>query len=68
MKSLISCLTIILAIFALNSCNTFSGMGKDLQAGGRAITNAANDASSSNKTTTNTQTVGKPVTTTQTQQ
>jgi predicted small secreted protein len=43
---------IALVILSLNGCNTFSGMGKDLQAGGKAITNAANDASPSKKSTT----------------
>ena len=51
--SLIASLAAIsIAAICLNGCNTFSGMGKDLQAGGRAITNAANGASPSHKSTT----------------
>jgi predicted small secreted protein len=69
MKSLMSYLAILLFLFSLNGCNTFSGMGKDLQAGGKAITNAANEVSPSSTTTkktTNNQTIGNQVTTTET--
>lgn len=31
------------ALFALSACNTFEGMGKDVQQGGAAITDTAND-------------------------
>jgi predicted small secreted protein len=69
-KSLITSLTAItIAALCLNGCNTFSGLGKDLQAGGKAITNAANDSSSHKSTTTTktSTTVGTPTTTTTTQ-
>ena len=34
-------LVAVTALFSLGACNTFSGMGEDLQKGGRAIQNAA---------------------------
>ncbi len=33
----------ILTSFALSGCNTVSGLGKDVQAGGHALTRAANE-------------------------
>jgi len=30
------------AIFSLTSCNTFDGMGQDIQKGGKVISDAAN--------------------------
>ncbi len=36
-------LVLITALFLLAACNTFEGMGKDLQAAGRDLTNAADD-------------------------
>ncbi len=32
------------ALFALSACNTFEGMGQDVQQGGEAITDTANEA------------------------
>jgi len=34
------------ALFALSACNTFEGMGRDVQQGGEAITDTANEAQS----------------------
>ncbi|MBX7255782.1 MAG: entericidin A/B family lipoprotein [Candidatus Hydrogenedentes bacterium] len=46
MKRIIATLSLILAVAilgaCLNGCNTFRGIGKDIQAGGRAIERAAN--------------------------
>lgn len=32
---------VLLAVLALAACNTVQGMGRDLQAGGRAVSSAA---------------------------
>lgn len=46
-------IAILVTALCLSACNTFSGMGKDIEAGGKAITNAANhDSSPPKKTTT----------------
>ncbi len=46
MKRYIKTVTFILAVamlgLCLDGCNTFRGVGKDIQAGGRAIERAAN--------------------------
>ena len=39
--TLISLLTLIVATFSLNACNTVEGVGQDLQKGGRALQDAA---------------------------
>jgi predicted small secreted protein len=31
----------LIAVFGLSGCNTFAGMGKDVQSGGRALENQA---------------------------
>lgn len=36
-------LVIIAAVFAVTGCNTISGAGKDVEAGGKAIEKAADD-------------------------
>ena len=36
-------LVIIAAVFAFSGCNTISGAGKDIEAGGKAIEKAADD-------------------------
>ncbi len=38
----ITLLTMFTAAFSLTSCNTFNGLGQDMQKGGRAISDAAN--------------------------
>jgi predicted small secreted protein len=40
MKKLI---VIIAAVFAVTGCNTISGAGKDIEAGGKAVEKAADD-------------------------
>jgi predicted small secreted protein len=37
-------LTVAAAAFLVSACNTVSGLGKDAQAAGRAVTGAAEDA------------------------
>ncbi|OYV34360.1 MAG: entericidin [Thiomonas sp. 20-64-5] len=44
MKSLLSLLLLAATLLSLTACNTVAGVGKDLKAGGQAITNAADQA------------------------
>ncbi|OIQ79080.1 entericidin B membrane lipoprotein [mine drainage metagenome] len=44
MKSLLSALLLAATLLSLSACNTVAGMGKDLKAGGQAISNAADQA------------------------
>jgi predicted small secreted protein len=44
MKPLLSVLLLVATLLSLSACNTVAGMGKDLKAGGQAITNAAEQA------------------------
>ena len=36
----------LVALFALSACNTFEGVGQDVQQGGEAITDSANEVQS----------------------
>jgi predicted small secreted protein len=44
MKTLLSIVLLAATLMGLSACNTVAGMGKDLKAGGQAITNAAEQA------------------------
>lgn len=44
LKKITLVLTLAMAIPALSACNTIAGMGKDAQAGGEAVEEAAEDA------------------------
>ena len=41
MKKFLTTIIFISFVFGLTACNTFSGAGKDIQQGGKAITKAA---------------------------
>ncbi len=41
MRKLIIAVVVMLLPLAIASCNTFKGMGQDMEASGRAINNAA---------------------------
>lgn len=44
MNSSIFRLVLIFSLFGLAACETVEGVGEDIQSGGQAISNAANDA------------------------
>lgn len=46
MKKMIMACTLIISVFAMTGCNTFSGFGQDVSAGGKAITNSADKVKS----------------------
>ena len=41
MKKVIMVLGIVCSVFAMSGCNTVHGLGKDVSAGGHALTNSA---------------------------
>ncbi len=49
MKKLILASLAAVTVFALAGCNTAKGVGKDIQAGGRVLENAADDVQESIK-------------------
>lgn len=44
MKKLISVMSILMLAAGLSACNTFKGMGKDVERGGEKVQDAATDA------------------------
>ena len=41
MMKILPVVVALIAVFGLSGCNTFAGMGKDVQSGGKALENQA---------------------------